>query len=145
MAWSPYSAVREELFLKCSPQSCSIPIKNKYSNVVLPIVLAVADYIAIWLAEYASFEFRILYSGHSISVIENLVFNIIVPAVYFAIFEAAPPLHDACSLARSVGYFWAAFLFHCHDFLHLYRSDGSRDVAIVRGLIGYNVLSLLGH
>lgn len=68
--------------MKCSPQSCSISIKNKYSNEVLPIVLAVADYIAIWLAEYASFGIRGCLIPDTPFRLSWLSIHVIVPAVY---------------------------------------------------------------
>ena len=68
--------------MKCSPQSCSISIKNKYSNEVLPIVLAVADYIAIWLAEYASFGIREFFIPDTPFRLSWLSIHVIVPAVY---------------------------------------------------------------
>ena len=68
--------------MKCSPQSCSISIKNKYSNEVLPVVLAVADYIAIWLAEYVSYGLRDCLIPNTHFHLSWLSIHVIVPAVY---------------------------------------------------------------
>ena len=68
--------------MKRSPQSCSISIKNKYSNEVLPIVLAVADYIAIWLAEYVSYGLRDCLIPNTHFHLSWLSIHVIVPAVY---------------------------------------------------------------
>ncbi|WP_337466092.1 hypothetical protein [Megasphaera sp.] len=60
----------------------SISIKNKYSNELLPIVLVIADYIAIWLAEYTSYGLRAFWVPETHFHLSWLSIHVIVPVVY---------------------------------------------------------------
>lgn len=60
----------------------SISIKNKYSNELLPIVLVIADYIAIWLAEYTSYGLRDFLVPETHFHLSWLSIHVIVPVVY---------------------------------------------------------------
>lgn len=60
----------------------SISIKNKYSNELLPIVLVIADYIAIWLAEYISYGLRDFLVPETHFHLSWLSIHVIIPVVY---------------------------------------------------------------
>ncbi|MCI6300312.1 MAG: undecaprenyl-phosphate galactose phosphotransferase WbaP, partial [Megasphaera elsdenii] len=60
----------------------SISIKNKYSNELLPLVLAIGDYIAIWLAVNVSYSLRDFLVPGSHFHLSWLSIHVIVPAVY---------------------------------------------------------------
>ena len=59
-----------------------IPIKNKYSSVVLPIVLLVVDYIAIYLAESVSVSVRNCVMTGTYFQLSWLSTHVIVPFVF---------------------------------------------------------------
>lgn len=60
----------------------SISIKNKYSNELLPLVLAIGDYIAIWLAVNVSYSLRDCLVPGSHFHLSWLSIHVIIPAVY---------------------------------------------------------------
>lgn len=60
----------------------SISIKNKYSNELLPLVLAIGDYIAIWLAVNVSYSLRDFLVPGSHFHLSWLSIHVIIPVVY---------------------------------------------------------------
>lgn len=73
----------------------SISIKNKYSNELLPIVLVIADYIAIWLAEYASYGLRNFFVPETHFHLSWLSIHVIVPVVYILFFATTSFIYTA--------------------------------------------------
>ena len=60
----------------------SISIKNKYSNELLPLVLVISDYIAIWLAVNVSYCLRDWLVPGSHFHLSWLSVHVIIPVVY---------------------------------------------------------------
>lgn len=60
----------------------SISIKNKYSNELLPLVLVISDYIAIWLAVNVSYCLRDWLVPGSHFHLSWLSIHVIIPVVY---------------------------------------------------------------
>ena len=60
----------------------SISIKNKYSNELLPVVGVIADYMAIWLAEYVSYGLRAFWVPETHFHLSWLSIHVIIPVVY---------------------------------------------------------------
>ena len=60
----------------------SISIKNKYSNELLPVVGVIADYMAIWLAEYVSYGLRDFWVPETHFHLSWLSIHVIIPVVY---------------------------------------------------------------
>lgn len=71
----------------------SISIKNKYSNELLPIVLVIADYIAIWLAEYTSYGLRAFWVPETHFHLSWLSIHVIIPVVYILFFTITSSLY----------------------------------------------------
>lgn len=124
----------------------SISIKNKYSNELLPIVLVIADYIAIWLAEYTSYGLRAFWVPETHFHLSWLSIHVIIPVVYILFLQ----LHHLYTrrmqfwqvisgLFKSVFYAVALLIF-----FHLHRPDGSFDVAALRGFVMVNLFLFLG-
>ncbi|WP_230579093.1 hypothetical protein [Megasphaera elsdenii] len=79
----------------------SISIKNKYSNELLPIVMVIADYIAIWLAEYASYGLRDFLVPETHFHLSWLSIHVIIPVVYIFFYNYIIFIHGVCSSGRS--------------------------------------------
>lgn len=99
--------------------------------------MVIADYIAIWLAEYASYGLRDFLVPETHFHLSWLSIHVIVPVVYILFLQ----LHHLYTrrmqfwqvisgLFKSVFYAVALLIF-----FHLYRPDGSFDVAALCGLI----------
>ena len=74
--------IRGGAILETLSTNGSISIKNKYSNELLPIVMVIADYIAIWLAEYASYGLRDFLVPETHFHLSWLSIHVIIPVVY---------------------------------------------------------------
>ena len=55
---------------------------NKYTNLILPVVLVFIDYLAIVCAESLAFNFRNWYTGNNSLHISWLNFWVVFPALY---------------------------------------------------------------
>jgi len=67
----------------CKDSSASISIKNKYTTILLPLILMVVDYCAIVAAENVAFQVRnFLVPNGGILHISWLSFHVICPVVY---------------------------------------------------------------
>ena len=67
----------------------------------MPLVLAVCDYIAIWLAVNVSYSLRDFFVPGSHFHLSWLSIHVIVPAVYLLFLQLHHLLHGACSSGRS--------------------------------------------
>lgn len=79
----------------------SISIKNKYSNELLPVVGVIADYMAIWLAEYVSYGLRDFWIPETHFHLSWLSIHVIIPVVYILFYTSIICIHGACSSGRS--------------------------------------------
>lgn len=70
----------------CSPSSISI--KNKHSAFLLPIVLLLVDYAAVFAAEQVSFGLRNLFVPETNLRLSWLSIHVIIPVVYLAFMQA---------------------------------------------------------
>lgn len=78
-----------------------IPIKNKYSSVVLPIVLLVVDYIAIYLAESVSVSVRNCVMTGTYFQLSWLSTHVIVPFVFCCSCKSMDYIRNGCNFGAS--------------------------------------------